>query len=57
MSGAASARPAGPPFRPSEALLATIFHQLGIDATETFKDPTGRPHPMVDDPTPIKELV
>jgi uncharacterized protein (DUF1501 family) len=40
-----------------EALLATIYHQLGIDATLTFKDHTGRPHPIVDDPTPIKELV
>jgi uncharacterized protein (DUF1501 family) len=38
------------------ALLATIYHQLGIDATLTFKDPTGRPHPILDDPTPIKEL-
>ncbi|MBY0460921.1 MAG: DUF1501 domain-containing protein [Gemmataceae bacterium] len=40
-----------------EALLATIYHQLGIDATQTFKDHTGRPHPILDDPTPIKELV
>jgi hypothetical protein len=39
------------------ALLATIFHQLGIDATQSFKDHTGRPHPMLDDPTPIRELV
>lgn len=40
-----------------EALLATIYHQLGIDATQTFKDHTGRPHPILDDPTPIRELV
>ena len=40
-----------------EALLATIYHQLGIDASETFKDHSGRPHPILDDPTPIKELV
>jgi hypothetical protein len=40
-----------------EALLATIYHQLGIDASLTFKDHTGRPHPICDDPTPIKELV
>ncbi len=39
------------------ALLATIYHQLGIDATQTFKDHTGRPHPVLDDATPIKELV
>lgn len=40
-----------------EALLATIYHQLGIDATLNFKDHTGRPHSILDDPTPIKELV
>jgi len=40
-----------------EALLATIYHQLSIDATQTFKDHTGRPHPILDDATPIKELV
>ena len=39
------------------ALLATIYHQLGVDATLNFKDHTGRPHPILDDPTPIKELV
>ena len=39
------------------ALLATIYHQLGIDATETFKDHGGRPHPILDDATPIRELV
>ena len=42
---------------PPAALLATVYHQLGIDANETFKDPTGRPVPILDDPTPIKELV
>jgi hypothetical protein len=41
----------------SFTLLATIYHQLGIDASQTFKDHTGRPHPILDDPTPIKELV
>jgi hypothetical protein len=40
-----------------EALLATVYHQLGIDAAQTFKDHTGRPNPILDDPTPIKELV
>jgi uncharacterized protein (DUF1501 family) len=39
------------------AVLATIYHELGIDATETFKDHSGRPHPILDDPAPIKELV
>ncbi|MBA4064758.1 MAG: DUF1501 domain-containing protein [Isosphaera sp.] len=39
------------------ALLATVYHHLGVDATETFKDHGGRPHPILDDPTPIRELV
>ena len=39
------------------ALLATIYHQLGIDANQTFKDHTGRPHPILDDPKPIPELL
>jgi hypothetical protein len=39
------------------ALLATIYHQLGIDSSLTFKDATGRPHPILDDPAPIRELV
>ena len=39
------------------ALLATIYRQLGIDPNLTFKDHTGRPHPIRDDPTPIRELV
>jgi uncharacterized protein (DUF1501 family) len=39
------------------ALLATIYHQLGIDANQTFKDHTGRPHPILDDPKPITELL
>jgi hypothetical protein len=39
------------------ALLATVYHQLGIDASQTFLDHSGRPHPILDDPTPIKELV
>ncbi len=38
------------------ALLATVYHHLGVDATETFKDHVGRPHPILDDPTPIREL-
>jgi uncharacterized protein (DUF1501 family) len=40
-----------------EAVIATICRQLGIDGNESFKDPTGRPVPIVDDPTPIKELI
>ena len=39
-----------------EALLATVYHQLGIDPNQTFQDHTGRPVPICDDPTPIREL-
>ena len=39
------------------ALLATVYHHLGVDAAETFRDHAGRPHPILDDPTPIRELV
>jgi len=39
------------------ALLATVYHHLGIDASQTFKDHSGRPHPILDDPTPIQELI
>ena len=44
------------PLKPA-ALLATIYHQLGIDPNLTFKDHTGRPVPILDDPAPIRELV
>ncbi|MBX9579578.1 MAG: DUF1501 domain-containing protein [Gemmataceae bacterium] len=44
------------PLKPA-ALLATVYHQLGIDANQTFKDHTGRPVPILDDPDPIRELV
>lgn len=40
-----------------QQLHATIYHHLGIDPTITFKDHTGRPIPILDDPTPIRELV
>lgn len=38
-------------------LLATIYHQLGIDHGTMFKDHTGRPIPMLDEGQPIRELV
>jgi hypothetical protein len=49
-------RPKDRPLRPAD-LHATIYHQLGIDYTQTFKDHTGRPVPIVDEGKPISELV
>jgi len=40
-----------------QQLHATIYHHLGIDPNLTFKDHTGRPIPILDDPTPIRELM
>jgi uncharacterized protein (DUF1501 family) len=55
-TNAKAEHPVERPLKP-EALLATIYHQLGIDPNLTFKDHTGRPVPICDDPTPIRELV
>jgi hypothetical protein len=49
--------------RPRERALkpchihATIYHVLGIDPKLQLTDPSGRPVPVLDDPTPISELV
>jgi hypothetical protein len=37
--------------------LATVYHHLGVDAAETFRDHAGRPYPILGDPTSIRELV
>ena len=49
-------RPADRPLKPAD-LLATVYHQLGIDPNQTFKDHTGRPIPILDEGKPITELV
>jgi hypothetical protein len=57
--GASNARgevPADRPLTPSD-VLATIYHVLGIDPTQTFLDHTGRPVPILDGGTPIRELL
>jgi hypothetical protein len=36
---------------------ATIYHVLGLDPKLHLFDPTGRPVPVLEDPTPIAELV
>ena len=39
-------------------VFATLYHQLGINPlTTTFKDPTGRPHYLVDAYQPMPELI
>jgi len=44
------------PIRPSD-LMATVFHVLGIDQSLHYKDPAGRPTPMIDNGKPIAELL
>jgi hypothetical protein len=44
------------PIRPRD-LAATIFHLLGLSPSAEFMDPLGRPRPLTDGGTPIRELV
>jgi len=46
----------GTPYTPQN-VLATLYAHLGIDPTTTLTDFTGRPQPLLDDCTPIKELL
>lgn len=48
--------PKSRPLRPDN-LHATIYHCLGIDPTLHLLDPSGRPTPVLEDPTPIAELL
>jgi hypothetical protein len=38
-------------------VLATVYHLLGIDTRQTFKDHTGRPHAILDEGEPIEEII
>ena len=39
-------------------VLATMYHHLGIDARAiTFEDRTGRPTYLIENGTPIRELI
>ena len=38
-------------------LLATVYHVLGIDPKEAFKDFTGRPVPILDEGQAIEEVI
>jgi hypothetical protein len=49
-------RPKDRPVSPAD-MLATLYHVLGIDTTQTFTDRSGRPHPILDNGQPIAELV
>lgn len=48
--------PKSRPLRPDH-LHATIYHCLGIDPAIHLLDPSGRPTPVLEDPTPIAELL
>jgi uncharacterized protein (DUF1501 family) len=48
--------PKSKPIGPQD-LMATVFHVLGLPQDLHYKDPTGRPTPMVTGGTPIPELV
>jgi hypothetical protein len=41
----------------SNCLLATIYHQFGIDTNHVYHDRTGRPIPILQEGAPIAELV
>jgi hypothetical protein len=49
-------RPHTRPVSPAN-IHATIYHVLGIDPRLQLLDPSGRPVNVVDDPTPIRELL
>lgn len=49
-------RPASRPLKPCH-IHATVYQVLGIDPKLHLLDPSGRPVPVLDDPTPIKELL
>lgn len=48
--------PKSKPIGPQD-LVATVFHVLGLPQDLHYKDPTGRPTPMVNGGQPIAELV
>jgi len=49
-------RPNSRPVEPAN-IHATIYHVLGIDPKLQLLDPSGRPVSVLDDPTPISELL
>jgi hypothetical protein len=57
--GASTTRGERPKDRPITApqLLATMYHALGIDPSQTFPNGSGRPMYVLDDREPVKELL
>ena len=55
-SNAKAEVPKTTPITPQD-LMATVFHVLGMPQDLHYKDPSGRPTPMVDGGKPIAELV
>ena len=49
-------RPQNRPLRPHH-IHATIYQALGIDPKIHLLDHSGRPTPVLEDPTPIRELI
>jgi uncharacterized protein (DUF1501 family) len=38
-------------------VMATLYHAMGIDPSKTFPNASGRPMYILDDRTPVKELI
>jgi len=55
-SDAIGAYPASHPVSPGD-IVATIYHQLGIDPHLMLPDVTGRPTPVAHGGTPIWEII
>jgi len=57
--GATNSKAEFPIERPLEPqdILATVYHQLGIDSTAAYPDFAGRPTPLVDRNEPIREII
>ncbi len=55
-SNAKAEVPKTTPITPQD-LMATVFHVVGLPQDLHYKDPTGRPSPMVDGGKPIAELI
>jgi hypothetical protein len=55
-TNAKAEHPKDRPLKPAD-ILATVYHVLGIDTKLTFKDHTGRPHPILDEGEAIKEII
>jgi len=55
-TNAKAEHPVERPLKPGD-VLATVYHVLGIDPRQTFKDHTGRPVAILDEGEAIREVV